>query len=390
MIIKNARIYTSDYSFREGNLVIRNGRIADPGSVPLPGEEIIDGTGLYALPGLVDIHFHGAAGHDFCDGDAKGLQAIAEYEARHGVLAICPATMTMPEETLSAAMDNAAAFRYSQERRNAGGSNASESPAADLVGIHLEGPFISPKKPGAQDPLYVLPADEAMFRRLQARSGGLIKICDVAPEEPGNLDFIREMQDRVRISLAHTCTDYETASEAFLLGAKQLTHLYNAMPGISHRAPGPVIAALEQGADVELIADGVHIHPAMVRFTFRTFGPEHVILISDSMEAAGLSDGEYELGGLSVTVSERRAVLNAHPDTIAGSVTNLYDCMRTAVSEMGIPLEWAVRAASENPARAIGIYPDYGTLQPGAFGNVILSKEDLTPVMILNKGQRIL
>ena len=161
------------------------------------------------------------------------------------------------------------------------------------------------------------------------------------------------------------------------------------MPGISHRAPGPIAAALDAGADVELIADGVHIHPAVVRLTFRLFGPDHVILISDSMEATGLPDGEYELGGQKVTVSGRRAVLSSQPSVIAGSVTNLYECMRTAVRECGIPLEQAVRAASENPARAIGIGRDYGTLRPGAFGNLILMREDLTPVSIIKKGQQI-
>ena len=362
MIIQNAYIYTPQHRFVRGDLCIRGGRIVPP-CAPEPGETVLDAAGLYALPGLVDIHFHGAVGHDFCDADEAGLQAIADFEASKGVLAICPATMTFSEEILSGIMDTAKAHK--NER------------GADLVGINMEGPFISPSKIGAQNPKYVMGADAAMFRRLQARSGGLIKLVDLAPEEAGALDFIRACGGEVRVSIAHTCTDYDTAKAAFAAGARHMTHLYNAMPGITHRAPGPIVAALEEGATVELITDGVHIHPAMVRFTFRVFGDDHVVLIADSMEAAGLPDGQYSLGGQAVTVRGPRATLTEHPDTIAGSATCLYDCMRTAVLDMGVPLESAVRAASENPARCIGIDADYGSLAVGRYGNVVLAPRDV-------------
>ena len=374
MIIKNAKIYTPEHTFRTGDLVIREGRIVY-GAAPEQGEEVLDADGAYALPGLVDIHFHGAVGHDFCDGDEAGLQAIADFEASKGVLAICPATMTFSEEILNGIMDMAAAHK------NGSG--------ADLVGINMEGPYISPSKIGAQNPKYVQGADVEMFRRLQARSGGLIKLVDIAPEEPGNLDFIRACSEEVRISIAHTCTDYATAKEAFAAGASHMTHLYNAMPGITHREPGPIIAALEDHAEVELITDGVHIHPAMVRFTFNTFGDDRVILIADSMMACGLPDGSYSLGGQAVTVRGPRATLTEHPDVIAGSATCLYDCMRHAVKEMGVPLESTVRAASENPAKSIGVDSDYGSLAAGRYGNVILADEDLNILTVVQKGKVI-
>ena len=372
MIIRNAKVFTGGCRFEERDLLIRDGRIVF-GAVPMDGEEVLDARGSYALPGLVDIHFHGAMGHDFCDADEAGLQAIADFEASKGVLAICPATMTFSEEILNGIMDAAAAHK--NER------------GADLVGINMEGPYISPRKVGAQNPKYVMGADAGMFRRLQARSGGLIKLVDVAPEEPGNLDFIRACRDEVRISIAHTCTDYETAKEAFAAGASHMTHLYNAMPGITHRAPGPIIAALEEGAEVELITDGVHIHPAMVRFTFRTFGDSHVILVADSMMACGLPDGQYSLGGQAVTVCGPRATLTEHPDTIAGSATCLYDCMRHAVLDMGVPLASAVRAASLNPARSIGIDADYGSLEPGRWGNVVLADGQLNIQKVIRRGK---
>ena len=175
MIIQNALVYTPRPTFEKGSIVIREGRIV-PFAAPEEGEEVLDANGAYALPGLVDIHFHGAVGHDFCDADEAGLQAIADFEASKGVLAICPATMTFSEEILNGIMDVAAAHKNGQ--------------GADLVGINMEGPYISPKKVGAQNPKYVMAANADMFRRLQARSGGLIKLVDVAPEEPGIMDFI--------------------------------------------------------------------------------------------------------------------------------------------------------------------------------------------------------
>ena len=374
MIIKNAKVYSDGCRFVEKDLIIRDGRIVF-GAAPQAGEEVIDAGGAYALPGLVDIHFHGAVGHDFCDADEAGLQAIADFEASKGVLAICPATMTYPEEFLNHVMDAAAAHKNGK--------------GADLVGINMEGPFISPKKVGAQNPEYVQGADAGMFRRLQKRAGGLIKLVDVAPEEPGNLDFIKECHNEVRISIAHTCTDYDTAVQAFEAGATHMTHLYNAMPGITHRAPGPIIAALEHGAEVELITDNVHIHPAMVRFTFNTFGADHVCLIADSMMACGLPDGQYSLGGQAVTVHGPRATLTEQPGTIAGSNTCLYDCMKRAVLEMNVPLESAVRAASENPARSIGVDNDYGSLAAGRYGNVILADKELNIKAVIQKGTRI-
>ena len=372
MIIRNAKVYTPQHTFSVQDLVIRNGRIV-PHAMAEPGEQVIDADGLYALPGLVDIHFHGAVGHDFCDADPEGLQAIADFEASKGVLAICPATMTFSEEILNGIMDVAAAHK--NER------------GADLVGINMEGPYISPKKVGAQNPKYVMAADAGMFHRLNERSDGLIKLVDVAPEEPGNMDFIKECSKEVCISIAHTCTDYDTAKAAFAAGANHMTHLYNAMPGINHRDPGPIIAALEDGAMVELITDGVHIHPAVVRFTFNTFGDDHVVLIADSMMACGLPDGAYSLGGQAVTVRGPRATLTEHPDTIAGSATCLYDCMRHAVLQMGVPLESAVRAASENPARCIGIEADYGSLAEGRIGNVILADADLNIRTVIRHGE---
>ena len=378
MIIKNALIYTENHRFEKKDVRIRNERIteiAENGQFMDPDENVIDGEGLYAIPGLVDIHFHGAVGHDFCQASKEELLKIAEYEAANGVLAICPATMSYNEEILGKVMDKAADYN--------------EESGADLVGINMEGPFIDLKKAGAQNPEYIMPADKEMFLRLQERSGGLIKLVDIAPEEKGAMDFIEQCHEQVKISIAHTCCNYETACEALEKGVSHMTHLYNAMPGINHRNPGPIIAALEAGAEVELIADGIHIHPAIVRMTFRIFGADKVILISDSMEATGLMDGDYQLGGQGVTVKGRKAILTKNPDVIAGSVTNLLDCMRNCVQNMGIPLEDAVLAATENPAKSIGVEKDYGKIAVGNYGNLLLLDKELRVINIVQKGKMI-
>ena len=412
MLIRNALVYTDDHRFEKRDLRTVGKRIAGSeadriaGSPEAPSkenraaaEEVIDAEGLYALPGLVDIHLHGAAGFDLFDADPASIRRIAEFEAENGITAFCPAAMTCGEEKLKEILDAAAEYGRTAET------------AASLLGVRLEGPFLSPKKAGAQDPKYIRRGDTAFFREIQKRCGGMIRVLDTAPEEPGNLEMIRELSKEVRISVAHTAADYDTAVEAFRAGARQLTHLYNAMPGIHHRAPGPVIAALDlnagaaasqdqnAGVSAELIADGIHIHPAMVRFTFRNFGPGNMILISDSMRACGLPAGQYELGGQAVTVLEepadvsgstkKKAVLTDHPETLAGSVATLYDCLRCAVLEMGIPLPDAVRAASENPARALGVYGDYGTLSAGAFADINLVDKDLNIRAVILKGKKI-
>ena len=373
MRITGAKVFEKEGHFSGRDLFTEGQRICGPSEEA--GRETIEAGGLYAIPMLVDIHFHGCDGVDFCDGTEKSIQKIADYQLKNGIGAICPATMTYPEERL---------------REIARGAAAHVNQAgADLVGINMEGPFINIQKKGAQNGAYVQKPDAAMFKRLQESAGGLFKLCDIAPEVEGAMEVIQELSSHTVVSLAHTCTSYETAREAFEKGASHVTHLYNAMPGISHREPGPVIAALEAGAEVELIADGIHIHPAMVRTTFRLFGDDHVILVSDSMMAAGLPDGNYSLGGQEVTVQGPKAVLTHNPETIAGSVTNLMDCVRTAVLKMGIPLESAVKAASVNPARSIGIDADYGSLGEGKLANILLVDGELRIVHMIHKGIKI-
>lgn len=367
MEFKNLKIFQPDGTFQTGGLNISGDRI----SSAAPSEDAVDMGGLYAVPGLVDVHFHGCVGHDFCEGTHEAISAIAQYEAQIGVAAICPATMTYPEEKLTAIAEAAATYR-------------TESCDAALVGINMEGPFISEAKKGAQNGAYLHAPDAEMFRRVQDKANGLFKLCDLAPELPGAMETIEALAGEVRISLAHTEADYDTACEAFRRGARQVTHLYNAMPPFAHRAPGVIGAAADNDTvGVELIADGVHVHPSVVRATFKLF-ENRVILISDSMMATGLEDGEYSLGGQAVTVRGNLATL--HDGTIAGSATNLMDCVRSAV-RMGIPLGTAICAASTNPARAIGIQHDYGSLEAGKLANIVLLDDELNIHTLILRGK---
>ena len=371
MIIRNVKVFQKDGAFKAGEIYINGSRIADM-SQDSGSEEILDGKGAYAIPGLTDIHFHGCVGHDFSDGTQEAIKALAEYELSQGITQICPATMTLAEETLM--QISRAAANY---------DNAS---GARLVGINMEGPFVSEKKKGAQNGLYIRKPDADMFRRLQKEADGLYKLIALAPEEEGAMEFIDELKEEAVISLAHTTADYETSMEAFRRGASHVTHLFNAMPPFSHREPGVTGAAFDTpDCDVELITDGIHICPTMVRAVFRLFGDDRVILISDSMMATGLTDGDYSLGGQPVKVKGNLATLA--DGTIAGSATNLMDCLRTAVKKMGIPLESAVKCAAVNSARSIGIDDRYGSLEPGKIANIVLRDEELGLQAVIYEGK---
>lgn len=382
MLIKNVKIYTEDQTFEEGKIMIRDGVFecvdleTDCRDDIESDDEVIDAEGCFAIPGLIDLHFHGCMGADFCDGTREAIEKVAQYEASVGVTAIAPATMTLPVEELEKILKNAAEYRENPSK------------GADLLGINMEGPFISPVKKGAQDERNICPCDTAVCQRFLDASKGLVKFVGIAPEEgEGSLEFIRQMKGNVHVSLAHTNADYAQAKAAFDAGADHAVHLYNAMPAFTHRAPG-VVGAVSDSKHVmaEIICDGVHIHPSVVRATFRMMGKDRMILISDSMRATGMPDGQYTLGGLDVKVVGNQATL-VSDGALAGSVTNLMDCMRTAVRKMGIPLETAVACATINPAKSLGEYEHYGSISKGKKADVVLLDEDLNLKMVIKDGE---
>lgn len=375
MKISGAKVFDLYGGFTERDIYIKDGRFSEQ----LADATTVDARGCYAVPGLIDIHFHGCVGYDFVEADTSEMVIMAEYLAANGITAICPATVTLPEANLAEACTRMAQFAAINNNKT-----------AQLIGINIEGPFISQEKIGAQNPKYVAAPDADFFRRLQKEAGGLIKLLDLAPEIEGALDTITELSGEVACSLAHSAATYETAMEAFARGARHVTHLYNAMPPFNHREPGIIGAACDTPSCMaELITDNVHIHPAVVRATFKMLGDDRLVLISDSMMAAGLKDGIYELGGQEVQVAGNTARLTRN-GTIAGSVTNLMNCLRTAVKVMGIPLYSAVKCASVNPAKAIGLFDDRGSIETGKVADLILLDESLAIKQVFLRGNPLL
>lgn len=359
MIIKGGKVFQEDGSFLEQAIYINDHRLVDKAEYQDDGE-VIDAEGLLVLPGLVDIHSHGAAGEDFSDGNPEGLKKILQYEKRCGITSYCPTSMTFPKERLRQIFASI--------------KGAQTEDGATVVGINMEGPFLDPAKKGAHVEKWIAAPDVAFVRELNQDADGLVRLVTLAPNMDGAEEFIKEMHEEVCISLGHTAADYNCASRAMKLGAHHVTHLYNAMQPFGHRAPGLIGAAMDDPeCMVEMICDGYHIHPSAIRAAFRLFGPERVILISDSMRATGMENGTYELGGQEVTVKDRKAVLK--DGTLAGSATNLYGCMCKAV-EFGIPLEQAIMAATANPARSIGIFDCVGSIRIGKQADLLLVSEN--------------
>ncbi|MCI9563595.1 MAG: N-acetylglucosamine-6-phosphate deacetylase [Oscillospiraceae bacterium] len=327
-----------------------------------------DMEGGYVIPGLVDVHTHGAVGEDFSDGKPAGLQPLADYYAAHGVTSYLATTMTLREEVLTPAMH---AIRDFKPRSG-----------AKCAGVHLEGPFLSYAKRGAQAAENLHKPDPALFHRLNEASGGQVRLVTVACEEEGALPFIREISRICTVSLGHTTADYDTAMSGFLAGASHATHLYNGMPSLLHRAPGVIGAAFDAGASVELICDGLHIHPSVIRATYQLFG-DKLNLISDSLRCAGMPDGDYELGGQPIVVKNHKATLL--DGTLAGSSISLLDAVRNVV-RFGLPLAGAVYAASTAPALAAGL--DAGVIAQGKAADLLVLDEDLALKAVFVDGQR--
>lgn len=367
MIIKNGKVFQENGAYRIQDIYIENGRIVSTEN-EVTDKSVIDAHGLKVLPGMVDIHSHGAVGHDFSDADTEGFRQILQYEKSSGVTTYCPTSMTLPKEQLLKI------FRTAVDVKT-------DETCANIGGINMEGPFIDPGKKGAHVEAYIAKPSVEFFRECNQVCHGMIKLVTLASNMEGAEEFIQELKDETCISLGHTQADYDCSIKAMKQGACHVTHLYNAMQPMGHRNPGLVGAAADcEECMVELIGDGIHVHPAMIRNTFRMFGSERVILISDSMMAAGMNNGIYTLGGQEVTVKDRKAILS--DGTIAGSATNLYDCMRNVVS-IGVPEEDAIFAATRNPAKSIGIYEETGSLTPGKRADIVLADEELNLVRVL-------
>ncbi len=376
MILKNATVLNSKFKFEKLDIEVMGELITDIGH-NLSGDDEIDFSGKLILPGVIDIHTHGAVCHDHCSGDKDGLARVCEFEAKNGVTSFLPTTMTVSEEMLINAVKAVADFAEGDYK------------GATPLGVHLEGPFFSMSKRGAQPAEYIKEPDFDMFTRINEASGGMVKIIDIAPETEGAYAFIEKAKDVCTVSCGHTAADYETTMGAFKAGATHAVHLYNAMTGATHREPGVAGAVWDSDENVtaELICDGAHIHPAIIRTTFKILG-KRVVMISDSLSGAGLAEGEkfFDAAGHTITIRDGKGVLD--DGTIAGSVTSLFECMRRTVA-FGVPLEDAMYAASYAPAKVIGMEDIVGSIDVGMRADLVVTDKDLNIDTVFVRGKRV-
>ena len=372
MLFTNANVFTPD-GFVHGGFTVEGGRFGEVFAGDRKGGA--DLHGAHVIPGLVDIHTHGAANADFSDGDVEGLKRMAAHLAKCGVTSFAPTSMTLPYEVLAAAFQTAVELR---ENRPAG--------CARVMGIHMEGPYFSEKKKGAQNGAYLKLPDPDGFRKLWEGCGGLVRIVDVAPELEGAVAFTEAAKELCTVSVAHTDADYDAAKAVYEAGASHLTHLYNAMPPIHHRKPGVIGAASERDDVIaELICDGLHVHPGAVRMAFKLF-PGRICLISDSLRCCGMPDGEYELGGQQVFLSG--GVARLADGTIAGAASDLYQDLRNAIS-FGIDRDEVIRAATIRPAREIGCEAEIGSIEAGKRADFVVCGVDLEREAVYIGGERV-
>ena len=370
-VLTGARLVTPAGVLADGWLRLSGGRIAELAGGPAPAGATSLGGG-WLVPGFIDVHVHGGGGHDFT-ASATELAAGIEFHRRHGTTSTLVSLLAGAPAAMCEQLGWLVALAAEDDR---------------ILGAHLEGPFLAESRCGAQNAAHLQQPDRGLLARLLAAGRGLVRTMTVAPELPGAVSVISELAEAgVIAAVGHTEATYDQARAGFAAGARLVTHLYNAMPPIRHRAPGAVVAALESDAYLELIVDGVHVHPAMVRLA-AGYGPERLLLVTDAMSAAGMADGDYLLGGLPVSVRDRQA-RTAETGSLAGSTLTMADALRRAVREVGLPIDQAVAAASTNPARLLGIRDRCGALATGRAADLVHLDDQLRVRRVMVNGRWI-
>lgn len=373
MLLKNAEIYGADFHPVRADLSVQGGKIAAIGQNLGREDEEFDLSGCTVIPGFVDMHIHGCRGFDTCDGTREAVSGMAEYLVTKGVTSFCPTTMTVSHEEIERAVY---CVRECMDHPPEG---------AAVQGVNMEGPYISLKRKGSQKGDFVRNPNWNEFSDLCKRTGDAVRIVDIAPECRGATEFITKASQICRVSMAHTEADYDQATESFRTGITHVTHLFNAMPGLAHREPGAVGAVFDNNSvKAELICDGFHIHPAVLRIAFRLLGEDRAVVVSDSMRAAGQPDGLYDLGGQTVCVKHGQARIA--DGTIAGSTTNLYEEFKNLVG-YGIPFREALKAATINPAIEIGREDAIGSIREGKSADLVVLDGELNLKLVVARGK---
>lgn len=371
MILINANVFTKDGEFKKLDLEIDDNKKIKRVEEKIPYKEedmVIDCEGYMITPGFVDVHVHGCAGTDASDGTREALENMAKYLVANGTTSFCPTTMTMEKDAIKKAMEN---IKDCMDKPVVG---------ARILGVNMEGPYISEARKGAQKADHIKVPDFDMFMEMYKASGDAIKLVDIAPETDVNGEFVKKAKQYARISIAHTTADYECAKKSFDAGISHATHLFNAMSGMAHREPGVVGAVFDDNrVNAELVCDGHHVHPAVLRTAFKVLG-DRAIIVSDAMRGAGLPEGEVlDLGGQDVTITGGKATLS--DGTIAGSVTCLHEEIKNLVS-YGIPLETALKSATILPAMAVGEDDKVGSIEVGKYADLVVMDDKLEIVAV--------
>ncbi|MCX8161191.1 MAG: N-acetylglucosamine-6-phosphate deacetylase [Candidatus Saccharicenans sp.] len=370
-----------DRIVENGYLIIENGLIKDVREAgqasDLPSADIHDYREHWVSPGLIDVHLHGALGHEVMDSEVSGLRKIAEHQAACGVTAFFPTTLTAPLEHVVEAIETV---------RVAAGQ---ELPS-EVAGIHLEGPYVSLKRKGAQDPKYLREIQEPDLEKLSAALGPLKTLITIAPEAGRNLDFIPRMVNMGWVvSIGHSDATYDEAIRAIEAGADHATHLFNAWREFHHREPGGLGAVLDSHrVYAELITDGIHVHPAFLRLAVFRKGPERICLITDSLKAAGLPDGTYDWGEMQIVLKGAEVRLK-DSGVLAGSILRLNQAIRNVMNWTGLPLPAVVRMASLTPAESVGLGKTMGSLERGKLANLAVFDSTFEVVATYLRGKKV-
>jgi len=381
IIIINGTIITPFHLVSGEAIIVEKGRIREIvnkeelSTATLTGAEIIEAQDKFVVPGYIDIHVHGGGGSDVMDGDYESINQIAIAHSHFGTTSFLPTTMTMSKDKIIRSLWS---ICKAVKKGTAG---------AEILGIHMEGPYINPEKKGAQREIDIRKPSIKEFAKLNKASGNLIRLVTIAPEMPGAIELIKYLhKQRIIASVGHSNATYVQIQAGIKAGLSHVTHTFNAMRGLHHREPGVVGAALTSPElTVEMVADVIHVHPVVMKILIQARENEKIVLITDAMRAAGMPEGVYELGGQEVTVDKRQARLK--DGTLAGSVLTMDKAVKNMVNKVGIQLPKAIQMASFNPARSIGIDDKKGSLEPGKDADIVILNKNLETELTIIAGK---
>ncbi|TKD67701.1 N-acetylglucosamine-6-phosphate deacetylase [Pseudalkalibacillus hwajinpoensis] len=380
-IIENVTVYAEQETIQNGYIKVENGEIKaiGRGDIRAENHEVVYPTSenLSLLPGMIDVHIHGVNGADTMDATPEALDVMTEALPREGTTSFLATTITQDAHLLEKAIKNAGDYIHGNHRRG----------RAEVLGIHLEGPFLNAERAGAQPPHAILEPNIKLFKEWNELAQGTIKLVTLAPEKDGGVELVRYLSEQdIVASIGHSDATYAEVVEAVEYGATHVTHLFNGMRGLHHREPGVAGAALlSKDLKAEIIADGHHVRPEMIHLAYKQKSGEGIILITDAMRAKCLKNGRYELGGQDVWVQDGKALLKN--GTLAGSVLSMNDALRNIQDFTGCTLESAIKMAAENPAKQLGVYDRKGSIAAGKDADFILLNDDGDVVMTFCKGQ---